>query len=61
MSMETDCVVLMGGLAVGVVVSDEQLSELTAVYKNDRSYFVLGNYDREPIQRLNLVVDRLNR
>ncbi|MUV60705.1 hypothetical protein [Halobacterium sp. CBA1126] len=37
------------------------LSELTPVYENDRSYFVLGNYDREPIQRLNLVVDRLNR
>jgi hypothetical protein len=37
------------------------LSELTPVYENDRSYFVLGNYDREPIGRLNLVVDRLNR
>ncbi|MFC7019730.1 MULTISPECIES: hypothetical protein [Haloarcula] len=37
------------------------LSELTSVYENDRSYFVLGNYDREPIRRLNLVVDRLNR
>ena len=37
------------------------LSELTPVYGNDRSYFVLGNYDREPIRRLNLVVDRLNR
>ncbi|WP_254766013.1 hypothetical protein [Salinilacihabitans rarus] len=37
------------------------LSELTPVYRNDRSYFVLGNYDREPIRRLNLVVDRLNR
>ena len=37
------------------------LSELTPVYENDRSYFVLGNYDREPICRLNLVVDRLNR
>ena len=37
------------------------LSELTPVYENDRSYFVLGNYDREPIRRLNLVVDRLNR
>ncbi len=36
------------------------LSELTPVYENDRSYFVLGNYDREPIRRLNLVVDRLN-
>jgi len=35
--------------------------ELTPVYENDRSYFVLGNYDREPIRRLNLVVDRLNR
>jgi hypothetical protein len=37
------------------------LSELTPVYENDRSYFVLGNYDRGPIRRLNLVVDRLNR
>lgn len=37
------------------------LSELAPVYENDRSYFVLGNYDREPIRRLNLVVDRLNR
>lgn len=37
------------------------LSELISVYENDRSYFVLGNYDREPIRRLNLVVDRLNR
>ena len=31
------------------------------LHENDRSYFVLGNYDREPICRLNLVVDRLNR
>ncbi|SIS21475.1 hypothetical protein [Natronorubrum thiooxidans] len=37
------------------------LSELTPIYENDRSYFVLGNYDREPIRRLNLVIDRLNR
>jgi hypothetical protein len=37
------------------------LSELTPVYENERSYFVLGNYDREQIRRLNLVVDRLNR
>lgn len=37
------------------------LSELTPIYENDRSYFVLGNYDREPIRRLNLIVDRLNR
>ncbi|MFC7231554.1 hypothetical protein ACFQMM_09310 [Saliphagus sp. GCM10025308] len=37
------------------------LSELTPVYETERSYFVLGNYDREPIRRLNLVVDRLNR
>src|SRR6056297_1649373 len=37
------------------------LSELNPVYENERSYFVLGNYDREPIRRLNLVVDRLNR
>ena len=31
------------------------LSELTPVYENDRSYFVLGNYDREPIRRRDLV------
>jgi len=37
------------------------VSELGPVYENDRSYFVLGNYDRGPIRRLNLVVDRLNR
>ena len=37
------------------------LSELTPVFENERSYFVLGNYDREPIRRLSLVVDRLNR
>ncbi|MFC6767278.1 hypothetical protein [Natrinema soli] len=37
------------------------LSELRPVYESERSYFVLGNYDREPIRRLNLVVDRLNR
>ena len=37
------------------------VSELTPIYEYDRSYFVLGNYDREPIRRLNLVVDRLNR
>lgn len=37
------------------------LSELTPIYENERSYFVLGNYDREPIRRLGLVVDRLNR
>lgn len=37
------------------------LSELKPVYENERSYFVLGNYDRDPIRRLNLVVDRLNR
>jgi hypothetical protein len=37
------------------------LSEMTPVFENERSYFVLGNYDREPIRRLNLVVDRLNR
>ena len=37
------------------------LSELAPVYENERSYFVLGNYDREPIRRLTLVVDRLNR
>src|SRR6056297_3107885 len=37
------------------------LSELTPVYENERSYFVLGDYDREPIRHLNLVVDRLNR
>lgn len=39
----------------------QALSELTPVYENDRSYFVLGNYDQDPIRRLNLVVDRLNR
>ena len=39
----------------------QALSELTPVYENERSYFVLGNYDREPIRRLNLVVDRLNK
>ncbi|MFC4543608.1 hypothetical protein ACFO5R_16910 [Halosolutus amylolyticus] len=37
------------------------LSELTPVFEHDRTYFVLGNYDHEPIRRLNLVVDRLNR
>jgi len=37
------------------------LSELMPIYETERSYFVLGNYDREPIRRLNLVVDRLNR
>ena len=37
------------------------LSELRPIYESERSYFVLGNYDREPIRRLNLVVDRLNR
>ncbi|QLG50845.1 hypothetical protein [Natrinema halophilum] len=37
------------------------LSELRPIYQTDRSYFVLGNYDREPIRRVNLVVDRLNR
>ena len=37
------------------------LSELTPIYENERSYLVLGNYDREPIRRLNLIVDRLNR
>lgn len=39
----------------------QALSELTAIYENNRSYFILGNYDQEPIRRLNLVVDRLNR
>ncbi|WP_226481942.1 hypothetical protein [Natrinema amylolyticum] len=37
------------------------LSELRPVYEHERSYFVLGNYDRESIRRLNLVIDRLNR
>ncbi|ADB60437.1 hypothetical protein Htur_1551 [Haloterrigena turkmenica DSM 5511] len=37
------------------------LSELTPIYETDRSYFVLGNYDPEPMGRLDLVVDRLNR
>jgi hypothetical protein len=36
------------------------LSELTPDFENDRSYLMLGNYDREPIRRLNLVVNRLN-
>lgn len=52
------------------------LSELTPVYRknrqsatgldpevlheNDRSYFVLGNDDRELTRRLNLLFDRLN-
>ena len=39
----------------------QTLSELTPIYENDQSYFVLGNYDHDPIRRLNLVVDRLNR
>ncbi|ARS88800.1 hypothetical protein [Natrarchaeobaculum aegyptiacum] len=38
-----------------------EVSELTGLFAHERSYFVLGNYDREPIRRLNLVVDRLNR
>jgi hypothetical protein len=29
------------------------LSELSPIYENGRSYFVLGNDDREPIRRLN--------
>jgi len=37
------------------------VSELTGIFEHERSYFVLGNYDREPMRRLNLVVDRLNR
>jgi len=37
------------------------LSELTPIYEHERSYFVLGNYDPEPMRRLNLVVERLNR
>ncbi|QCS42992.1 hypothetical protein [Natrinema versiforme] len=37
------------------------LSDLRPIYESERSYFVLGNYDSEPIRRLNLVVDRLNR
>ncbi|MXV62323.1 hypothetical protein GS429_09665 [Natronorubrum sp. JWXQ-INN-674] len=37
------------------------LSELTPIYERERSYFVLGNYDREQMRRLDLVVDRLNR
>jgi hypothetical protein len=39
----------------------DAVSELTPAFENERSYFVLGNYDRDPIRRLNLVVDRLNR
>lgn len=49
---------------IGIADNEEilsALSELTPIYEHDRSYFVLGNYDREPIRRLNLVVDRLNR
>lgn len=37
------------------------LSELTPIFENEQSYFVLGNYARDPIRRLNLVVDRLKR
>ncbi|QSW98612.1 hypothetical protein [Haloterrigena alkaliphila] len=37
------------------------LSELAPIYEADRSYFVLGNYDPEPMARLELVVDRLGR
>ncbi|RQG97095.1 hypothetical protein [Natrarchaeobius chitinivorans] len=37
------------------------VGELTSIFEHDRTYFVLGNYDQEPICRLNLVVDRLNR
>ncbi|WP_207588644.1 hypothetical protein [Halomontanus rarus] len=37
------------------------ISELTPVFEHDRSYFVLGSYDRGPIRRLALVTDRLNR
>jgi hypothetical protein len=37
------------------------LNELAPLFTNERSYFVLGNYDREPIRRLGLVTDRLNR
>lgn len=54
----------LGDEAISLADNEEilhVLSELGPVYETDRSYFVLGNYDREPIQRLNLVVDRLNR
>jgi len=37
------------------------LGELTLVYENDSLYFDIGNYDREPVRRLNLLVHRLNR
>jgi len=37
------------------------LAELSPLFENRRTYFVLGNYDREPIRRLALVADRLNR
>lgn len=37
------------------------VSELTPVFEHERSYFVLGSYDRKPIRRLALVTDRLNR
>lgn len=39
----------------------DALAELTPVFENERTYFVLGSYGSEPIRRLNLVVDRLNR
>jgi len=54
----------LGDEAISLAENEEilhSLSELTPVYEHDRSYFVLSNYDREPIRRLNLVVDRLNR
>lgn len=35
--------------------------ELTPVVEHERSYVVLGSYDREQLDRLDLVVDRLNR
>lgn len=39
----------------------DALAELTPVFENEHTYFVLGSYRSEPIRRLNLVVDRLNR
>lgn len=35
--------------------------ELAPVFEHERSYVVLGSYDREQLDRLDLVVDRLNR
>lgn len=37
------------------------VGELVPVLEHERTYFVLGNYDRLPMRRLTLVADRLNR